>query len=130
MAKYCSKCGKEVGENEVYCGNCGASLSSDANNQANNDINNNNINSGVKDYTIAGFVCSIVGFLCCTYVAIPGLILSIISLNNINSGKIVNGKKGFAIAGIVIGALGICFMIYNIINPNPAVSEMVNEWLS
>ena len=73
MTKYCSKCGKEVGENESYCGNCGTSLNGD-----NNTVVNNGTNNGVKDYTVAGFVCSIVGLLCCTYVAIPGLVLSIL----------------------------------------------------
>ena len=120
MAKFCPNCGKEVEENEAFCGNCGATL--------NGSVNNNSINQ-VKDYTTAGFVCSIIGFLCCTYVAIPGLILSIISFSNIKSGKVKNGNRGLAIAGIVLGALGICVMIYNIINPNPTITNMVNEWI-
>ena len=118
--KYCSDCGKELTEGVEFCPNCGASV--------NGKIKNNNVSQNKKkDLAIPGFVCSIIGFICCTYVAIPGLILSIMSLMDIKSGKASRKNMGLAIAGIILGVLGIIVMINNIVNPNPDVSEAMEE---
>ncbi len=53
------------------------------------------------------------GALCCTYVAIPGLILSIQSLQQIKEGKISSDKKWMAIAGIVLSSIGLIQMVWN-----------------
>ena len=45
MAKYCPNCGKEVVENEVYCGSCGVALNECENTSVNNNNNVTN-NSG------------------------------------------------------------------------------------
>lgn len=125
MAKYCSNCGKEVPESEAFCGNCGSAL-----NNTNLSSNSASNNSSSKDSVVAGFVCSIIGFLCCTYVAIPGLILSIQSLQKINRGETSSDKKWMAIIGIILSILGICMMIYNFINPNENITRIVEEWIS
>ena len=71
----------------------------------------NNVNPGPKTngLAIAGFICSLVGFLCCTISAVVGLVLSIIGLNKI---KTTGEKgKGLAIAGIILGAIGVIVSI-------------------
>jgi len=67
------------------------------------------VTANKSDYTpknnmaLAGFICSISGFITCGIVSIVGLILSIIGLNK---SKELNGEgKGLAIAGIVIGVI-------------------------
>ncbi len=118
---YCEHCGGKLESGVAYCPNCGAQVKekikeSDIKVETNiqNNLNNTTI---VKDNTTAAFVCSLIGALCCTYVAIPGLILSIQSLNYMKEGKISSEKKWMAIAGIVLSAIGIIQMIYNFINP-------------
>lgn len=128
MAKFCGNCGKEVADNEAFCGNCGASMNGGSNsNVTNNTMNVQNTNAD-KDYTVAGFVCSLIGFLCCTYVAIPGLVLSIMSFNDMKSGKIPSDKKWMPIVGIVFSALGLLTLLFNLINPNGTL-ELVEELL-
>lgn len=78
-------------------------------------------------FAIAGFVCGIIGALCCTYIAIPGLICSILSLVNIKKGK-VNGKlKWMAITGIVLSAIGLALMVINIITMIAGTNATYNE---
>lgn len=100
---------------------------SDMNQQYNTQMKIQNQSKSTNDNTVTAFVLSLLGFLCCTYLAIPGLIMSILSLQKINNGSISNKHKGLAIAGIILGAIGIIVMINNIVNPNPEVTEMVNE---
>ena len=98
MAKFCVYCGKEVEENDNVCGNCGKAI-------------NNNVQTVVtvkeKSKTdglaVAGFILSIVSFLCYGSTSTLGLIFSIIGLVNCNK----NGKdgKGLAIAGIIINSI-------------------------
>ncbi len=65
---------------------------------------NNNVNMGPRnDMALAGFICSISGFITCGIVSIVGLFLSISGLKKANE---LNGdRKGLAIAGIVMGAV-------------------------
>ena len=85
------------------------------------DNYNTNVNQQAPSYTngmaIAGFVVSMVSLCCCCYssfLAIIGLILSIIGLTNANNN---GGKgKGYAIAGIVTSGISIFLsMIFIII---------------
>lgn len=117
--KFCEHCGGKLENNPEFCPNCGAKIEKKASVKVNGEVveNNNGATTTVKDNTTTAFVCSIIGFLCCTYVAIPGLILSIMSLKDMNEGKISSEKKWMAIAGIVLSILGLAFMIYNIANP-------------
>jgi uncharacterized membrane protein len=85
------------------------------------DYGNENPSGSFRDKgnnkkAVAGFVCSLVGLVCCT-IGIPnivGLVLSIVGLNEINKDKFQEGK-GLAIAGIVLGALGILAFVIGVI---------------
>ena len=61
---------------------------------------------------IAGFVVSLVSLLCCGYISIVGLILSIVGLNK---SKETNSGKGLAIAGIIISAIALVFVIISLL---------------
>lgn len=126
MAKFCKNCGKEINMETGYCSNCGTRID---NEPTVTNIETNNVNNK-KDNTVIAFVLSLLGFLCCTYLAIPGLIMSIMSLQNMNNGNLSTKNKGLAIAGIILGVLGIIMIINNLVNPNPLTTEMVEEWFS
>lgn len=73
----------------------------------------NNVNQGPKTngLAIGGFICSLVGMLCCfiPMIGIVGLVLSIVGLNKI---KTTGEKgKGLAIAGIVLGAIAVALYV-------------------
>ena len=126
--KFCEHCGSKLENGATYCPNCGAKV--EIKEKVNGTVVNNNENTNqVKDNTTTAFVCSIIGALCCTYVAIPGLILSIMSLKNMNDGKISSEKKWMAIIGIVLSCIGIIQMVYNFIHPNQEIINKVNELL-
>lgn len=129
MANFCKKCGKEINLESGFCPYCGETIGqTTTTNQMNSNISNQA--TGKNDNTVLAFVLSLLGFVCCTYLAIPGLIMSILSLQNINKGELPPKNKGLAIAGIILGALGILVMINNIINPNSAVTDLVNEMMN
>ncbi len=116
--KYCEHCGGKLEGDNTYCPNCGASVTKDDKVLHEGEVVNNEVNSqtsyqAVKDNTTVAFVCSLIGALCCTYVAIPGLILSIQSLQQIKEGKISSDKKWMAIAGIVLSSIGLIQMVWN-----------------
>ncbi len=128
--KYCAHCGSELKSGAAFCPNCGASVDNVKKEEVvtGTVVNNNgSTTTTVKDNTTLAFVFSLVGLLCCTYLAIPGLILSITSLKDINEGKISSDKRGLAIAGIILSSLGLLLMVYNFFNPNQEVVNKVNE---
>lgn len=55
MAKYCTKCGKEINEDAIICIHCGCSIN---NTQTNKEPDNDNIGWG-----FLGFFVPIVGFI-------------------------------------------------------------------
>ena len=129
---YCEHCGGKL-DGGAYCPNCGAPINKAQDNKevvsgnvVNNSVNVNTTTPTVKDNTTIAFVCSLLGVLCCNIIAIPGLILSIQSLNNMKEGKIGSEKRGLAIAGIVLSIIGLLVWGYNIINPGNN-QEMVNK---
>ncbi len=124
--KYCEHCGGKLTDNQEFCPNCGAKVEKNKSTEVATGTVVNNNGATTKDNTTTAFVCSIIGFLCCTYVAIPGLILSIISLKDMKEGKISSEKKWMAITGIVLSVLGLAFMIYNIANPSRN-QEIINK---
>lgn len=129
--KYCEQCGKELKKGVEYCPNCGAKVNKDDKDVVNASVVDNNTNTTVKDNTTIAFVCSIIGALCCTYVAIPGLILSIQSLQQMKEGKISNEKKWMAIVGIVLSAIGLVQMVWNfthIDQANQRVQDLMNQF--
>lgn len=127
--KYCEHCGGKLEGEVTYCPNCGASIDKKEEKEV-VTATDGTVNTTVKDNTTVAFVCSIIGALCCTYVAIPGLILSIQSLNQMKEGKISSEKKWMAIVGIVLSAIGLIQMVYNFIHPNQDVVNKVNELLN
>ena len=123
--KYCEHCGGKLESGAEFCPNCGAKVEKEV-------VNGTVVNESsttttiVKDNTTTAFVCSIIGALCCTYVAIPGLILSIMSLRDMKEGKISSEKKWMAIAGIVLSAIGLIQLVYNLMYPAHN-QEIVND---
>ena len=55
-----------------------------------------------KSLSIAGFVCSLCGFITCGITSVIGLILSIVGLAK-------NNKNGFAIAGIILSSIPLLY---------------------
>ncbi|MBN2851451.1 MAG: DUF4190 domain-containing protein [Clostridia bacterium] len=75
---------------------------------------------------IVGFVCAIVGFLCCFPVGIVGLVFSIIALNEMRaSGE--EQSRGLAIAGIVIAVIGIIWQVVGLIAYGTIVMSVINN---
>lgn len=140
MTNFCKTCGTQLNTDTGFCPSCGSPITVNnnptevSNNMYNQGNMTNQVNTGEKDNTVTAFVLSLLGFLCCTYLAIPGLIMSISSLQKINKGQLAPKNKGLAIAGIVLGALGILTLVINIINmivnPGANVSDALNEILN
>ena len=61
MEKFCSNCGNEIKENDVYCLNCGVLVQNNNFNQ-NNLSNDYNINKNIpgKGISIAGMILGII----------------------------------------------------------------------
>ena len=122
--KYCEHCGNKLENGGEFCSKCGAKLNS--NEKVTGEVVNNT-KTGVKDNTTTAFVCSIIGALCCTYVAIPGLVLSIMSLRDMKEGKISSEKKWMAIVGIVLSCIGLIQLVYNFMYPQHN-QEIINNF--
>lgn len=106
MAKFCTNCGKELGENDNACANCGTFVND------NKQVVSEMIQkpSGMTNgFSIAGFVLSIISILSCGTTSVLGLVFSIIGLVNVK--KYNNNGKGLAIAGIVISSIGLLMLI-------------------
>ncbi len=90
---FCKNCGSQIDDNAVVCPNCGVAT--------------NNYNAAPvekQSNTIA-----IVGFILSFFIAIAGLVCSIIGYKK---SKELNGNgKGFALAGIIISAIEIILTI-------------------
>jgi hypothetical protein len=115
MSKFCANCGAEVSDGFAFCEKCGTPVQAPENQAP--SYNAPQYGPAAKQESngmaIGGFVCSLVGFLCCQLVTPVGLILSIIGLSK---SKQMNGSgKGLAIAGIIIGAIGVAIFILTII---------------
>ena len=64
MEKFCSNCGNEIKENDVYCLNCGVLVQNNNFNQ-NNLSNDYNINKNIpgKGISIAGMILGIISIV-------------------------------------------------------------------
>lgn len=124
---FCSNCGKKI-EGTNFCSNCGQASVNTAQSimqeQKTNQVSNSSLPK--DNLGLAGFICGIVGFLCCTYVSIPGLICSIMSLNNRKKGKVDPKNKWMGIAGIILSCLGIVITIINIVQMINGTNEIYN----
>ena len=131
--KYCEHCGKEIKEGSSFCDSCGAAVAKEEKSQPveGQVVNNTNTTTPTtKDNTVLAFVLSIIGALCCTYCAIPGLILSIQALQQMKDGKISSKNKWMAIVGIVLSAIGIVQMIWNLTHideANQRIQDIISK---
>ena len=91
----CKNCHSPINKNAKFCEKCG------------NPVNDFEASENhAQSFSIAGFVCSLCGFITCGISSIVGLILSIIGL--VKSRK--NGyTNGFAVAGIVISCIPLLY---------------------
>ncbi len=89
---HCTNCGAEIDDNAIICPNCHAQVKPRQNEPQN------------KKNTIA-----LVGFILSFFVAIAGLICSIIGLRHVK--ECGGNGKGFALAGIIISCVEILFTI-------------------
>ncbi len=127
MAKFCRYCGNELKEGIKFCGKCGSPVEDSVQPGVQGDVNNVNSNvvqpvvnpqmNGLPDDkdAVNAFIWALVSFCCCSFCAIPGLIIGINSLNNMNAGKANTKKKGFAVAAIVLSAISLVYMAINLV---------------
>lgn len=94
---FCPNCGREVSEGSAFCPYCGAQMS--------------NVQYSAP-ITKRENVLALIGFILSFFVAIAGLICSIIAYKNYKEDNSIGGKN-FAIAGIAISAatLGLALLI-------------------
>ncbi len=99
---FCPNCGEQVQDSQLYCGKCGA------------QIENSELNPRDRHYTLPQQMScgmAIAGFVCSFFIALLGLIFSIVGLCQINKYNGFLTGKGLAVAGIVISAITIVFQI-------------------
>lgn len=98
---FCHNCGHQLPDEAAFCTACGANLKthSQAPSQAQHNIQPTTtyLANATPTNTIA-----IVGFILSFFIALAGLICSIVGYNNAKKGA---PYKGLAIAGIVISAV-------------------------
>ncbi len=95
---YCENCGREIDDNAVICPHCGVAVGRKA-------------NQSVEQ----GNTLAIVGFVLSFFIALAGLICSIIGYKKSkNEGA---PHQGLALAGIIISAIsmGLALLIYIIV---------------
>ena len=92
---FCTNCGKEINDNAAICPYCGVVANKNA---------LSNTNSSNQSNTLA-----IVGFIFSFFIAIVGLICSIIGFKR--APEFGGNGKGLALAGIIISSLSIILTI-------------------
>ena len=90
---FCKNCGKEVDDRAVVCPNCGVQLAEMDSNKSSNET----------------CTMAIVGFILSFFVSIAGLICSIIGYKKCKEENL-NGK-GLAIAGIIISVASMVLVV-------------------
>ncbi|MDE5766496.1 MAG: zinc-ribbon domain-containing protein [Clostridia bacterium] len=92
---YCKNCGLKINDDASVCPYCGVPVE-----RANNNVSNTNNKSTRGENTIA-----IVGFVLSFFIAIAGLICSILGYQKaVHDGA---PYKGLALAGIILSVIGI-----------------------
>ena len=106
--KYCTHCGAETNEEAVICTRCGCLLGAPTASDVQQKVKMNVC-------ALVGFILSMVSVVLLIFdfmgfLALAGMIVSIVGLTQIVSKKEQRGK-GFAIAGVVVGA---CFYLFGL----------------
>lgn len=106
---FCRNCGSANDDNAAFCAKCGTALNGNGQptERAQQSTSQNNVTANTKTNTIA-----IVGFVLSFFIAIAGLVCSIIGYSNCKNGA---PYKGLAIAGIVISAAWFGFVLIAVI---------------
>ena len=113
---FCKNCGKEIDDKATVCVHCGVPT---ANAQPQQVVVTSAPSNG---FAIAGLVCSFFSFL-----AVVGLILSIVGLRKSKTPEF-NGKgKGLAIAGIVISCITLFYWIIIMATCGSALCAAAND---
>lgn len=92
----------------------------------NNYVNPEVVEKKNNSKAITGFVCGLVGFLCCFPVGIVGLIFSIIALKEMKETGDEQGK-GLAIAGVILASIGILWQIIAFIGYGAVMISLIND---
>ena len=105
MSKYCTKCGKELKKEDIFCGYCGNQMIEET-----EDGEKVVTVSKTNGLAVAGFVVSLASLLINFWgiTSVVGIILSAVALSQIK--KTNESGKGFALAGLIIGIIGIIIM--------------------
>lgn len=113
---FCTNCGKEIDEGVAFCPHCGAQIKKPAEAQPGNQTQSNSnstqknpapSNSAKSNPPAEKTTCdlAIVGFVLSFFIAIAGLVVSIIGYRKCKNENL--GGQGFATAGIIISAIGL-----------------------
>ena len=105
MSKYCTKCGKKLKNEDIFCGYCGNQMIDET-----EDGEKVVTVSKTNGLAVAGFVVSLASLLISFWGITPvvGIILSAVALSQIK--KTNESGKGFALAGLIIGIIEIIIM--------------------
>ncbi|MDE6967159.1 MAG: zinc ribbon domain-containing protein [Clostridia bacterium] len=106
---FCKNCGKEIDNNAAVCPYCGVIANQNALNSTSNSNNTNTL--------------AIVGFILSFFIAIAGLVCSIIGYKN--APKYNGNGKGLALAGIIISIVEIVIIAIWIIVLIASISALV-----
>ena len=105
MSKYCTKCGKELKNEDIFCGYCGNQMIEET-----EDGEKVVTVSKTNGLAVAGFVVSLSSLLISFWgiTSVVGIILSAVALSQIK--KTNESGKGFALAGLIICIIEIIIM--------------------
>ena len=97
---FCKNCGKEVTEDATFCPNCGTALDKEVPNAPIYDAPVNNYAPQPAPKKDTSNNIAVLGFVLSFFVALAGLICSIMGYNKAKNEGLDN--KGLALAGIII----------------------------
>ena len=108
MSKFCTKCGKEIDKDDIFCQYCGKQLIEETE-EGEQVIQNNN-----NSLAVAGFVVSLVSLIFSMWgiTSVVAIVLSAIALSQIK--KTNENGKGLAVAGLIIGIVVLVLTIISI----------------
>lgn len=109
MSKFCTKCGKEIDKDDIFCQYCGKQLIEETE-EGEQAVQTNNNNS----LAVAGFVVSLVSLIFSMWgiTSVVAIVLSAVALSQIK--KTNENGKGLAVAGLIIGIVVLVLTIISI----------------